>query len=122
MKDWRLIYQCSAPEGLMLTGYADTDWANNLGDCKSTSGYVFKLAGGAISWSSKKQPSVALSSTEAEYIAGAHTAKELMWLRHLFGEVGLPDDDPTVLLMDNQSAITIAKNPQYYDQMKHIDV
>ena len=106
----------------MLTGYADTDWANDLGDCKSTSGYMFKLAGGAISWSSKKQPSVALLSTKAEYIAGAHTAKELMWLQCLFSEVGLPNDDPTVLLMDNQSAIAIAKNPQFHDQTKHIEV
>ena len=89
-KDWCLVYQRGTPEGLTLTGYTDADWANDLGDCKSTSGYVFKLAGGAISWSSKKQPSVALSSTEAEYIAGAHTAKELMWLRRLFGEVVTP--------------------------------
>ena len=95
-KDWRLVYQRGVPEGLTLTGYADADWANDLGDRKSTSGDVFKLAGGAISWSSKKHPSVALSSTEAEYIAGAHAAKELVWLRCLFGEVGLSDDDPTI--------------------------
>ena len=80
MKDWHLIYQCGAPEGLMLTGYTDTNWANDLGDHKSTSSYMFKLAGGAISWSSKKQLSVMLSSTEAKYIARAHTTKELVWL------------------------------------------
>jgi hypothetical protein len=121
-KDWRLVYQRGAPEGLTLTGYADADWANDLGDRKSTSGYVFKLAGGAISWSSKKQPSVALSSTEAEYIAGAHAAKEIVWLQRLFGEVGLPDDGPTTLYMDDQSAIAIAKNPQFHDRTKHIEV
>jgi hypothetical protein len=115
MKDWHLIYQCGAPEGLTLTGYADTDWANDLGDCKSTSGYMFKLAEGVISWSSKKQPSVALSSTEAKYITGAHAAKEVIWLQHLFGEVGLSNDSPTTLYMDNQSAIAIAKNPQFHN-------
>ena len=121
-KDWCLVYQHSAPEGLTLTGYVDTDWANNLGDCKSTSGYMFKLAGGAISWSSKKQPSVMLSSTEAKYIARAHAAKELVWLQHLFSKVGLPNDDLTILFMDNQSAIAIAKNPQFHNWMKHIEV
>ena len=99
----------------MLTRYADADWANDLGDCKSTSGYVFKLARGAISWSSKKQPSIALSSTEAKYIPRAYATKELMWLQHLFSEVGLPDNDPTVLLIDNQSTIMIAKNPQFHN-------
>jgi hypothetical protein len=121
-KDWTLTYQRGAPEGLTLTGYSDADWANDLGDRKSTSGYVFKLAGGAISWSSKKQPSVALSSTEAEYIAGAHAAKELVWLRRLLDEVGMPCDDPTTLRMDNQSAMAIAKNPQFHDRTKHIEV
>ena len=121
-KDWGLVYQHGSPEGLTLTGYVDADWANDLGDRKSTSGYVFKLAGGAISWSSKKQLSVALSSTEAEYIAGAHAAKELVWLRHLLGDIGMPDDNLTILRMDNQSAIAIAKNPQFHDQTKHIEV
>jgi hypothetical protein len=83
---------------------------------------MFKLARGMISWSSKKQPSVALSSTEAKYIARAHTAKEVIWLRHLFSEVGLSDDGPTTLYMDNQSIIAIAKNPQFHDQTKHIKV
>jgi len=121
-KDWGLVYQRGSPEGLMLTSYIDTDWANDLGDRKSTSGYMFKLAGGAISWSSKKQSSVVLSSTEAEYIAGAHTAKELVWLRRLLGDIGMPDDNPTVLRMDNQSAIAIAKNPQFHNRTKHIEV
>jgi hypothetical protein len=106
----------------MLTRYTDADWANDLADRKSTSGYVFKLAGGVISWSSKKQPSIALLSTKAKYIAGAHMAKEVVWLQHLFSKVGLPDNGPTTLYMDNQSAIAIAKNPQFHDWTKHIKV
>jgi hypothetical protein len=121
-KDWHLTYQRGTPGGLTLTGYVDADWANELSDRSSTSGYVYRLAGGAISWSSKKQSSIALSSTEAEYIAGAHAAKEVVWLRRLLNELGLPDDDPTVLQMDSQSAIAIAKNPQFHDRTKHIEV
>ena len=66
---------------MTLMGFVDADWANELSDRSSTSGFIYKLAGAAISWSSKKQLSVALSSTEAEYIAGAHAAKEVIWLR-----------------------------------------
>jgi hypothetical protein len=79
-KDWCLIFQRSTPEKHILSGFVDSNWANELSDRSSTSGYVFKLANGAISWSSKKQSTIALSSAEAEYIAGAHAAKELVWL------------------------------------------
>jgi len=66
--------------------------------------------------------SIALSSTEAEYIAGVHATKEVVWLRQLLAELGLLDDDPTILHIDNQSAMAIAKNPQFYDRTKHIEV
>ena len=93
-----------------------------MNDRKSTSGYVFLLAGGAISWSSKKQSSVVLSSTEAEYIAGAHAAKKLVWLRRLLNELSLRTDAATILLMDNQSAMAIARNLEFHDRTKHIDM
>jgi hypothetical protein len=64
-----------------LKGFVDADWASDVNDRKSTSGFVFVLAGGAISWGLKKQSAVALSSTEAEYIAATHAAKEVVWLR-----------------------------------------
>jgi len=63
-----------------------------------------------------------LSSTEAEYIAGAHTTKEVVWLRRLLAELGLPNNDPTILHMDNQSTMAIAKNPQFHDWTKYIEV
>lgn len=75
---WKLTFQHNNRNSLSVLGYTDMDWANNASDCKLTSRFVFLLAGGAISWSSKKQSSVALSSTEAKYIAGMHTAKELI--------------------------------------------
>ncbi|TFY50533.1 hypothetical protein EVG20_g11464 [Dentipellis fragilis] len=80
------------------------------------------MCGAAVSWSSKKQPSTALSSTEAEYIMGAHAAKEAIWLRGFLAELWQPRSGPTILLMDNQSAMVIAWNPAFHARMKHIDV
>jgi Reverse transcriptase (RNA-dependent DNA polymerase) len=120
--DRGLVFQQGTEKGLTLEGYADVDWANDVNDRWSTSGYVFMLAGAAVSWSSKKQMSVALSSTEAEYIAGAHAAKELIWLRQLLAGLGFATNSPTTLLMDNQSAIAIAKNPTHHERTKHIEV
>ncbi|THH12524.1 hypothetical protein EW146_g7607 [Bondarzewia mesenterica] len=116
--DMKLIYQGKKSKG--LTGYVDADWAGDVNDRRSISGYVFKIAEGAISWSSKKQRSTALSSTEAEYVSGAHAAKELIWLRTLLAELGLPCDKATPLLTDNQSAMAIAQNSVYHALTKHI--
>jgi len=121
-KDHVLTFRWGITGGTTLQGFADTDWASDINDWKSTSGYVFILTGGAISWSSKKQGSIALSSTEAEYIAATHTAKEAIWLRQLLTELLHPLDSPTTLFVDNQSTIAIAKNPKFHDQTKHIDV
>jgi hypothetical protein len=95
-----------------------------MNDRKSTSGFIFMLVGGAISWSSKKQPSVALSSTEAKYITGTHAAKEAIWLQNLVSEIWKDQatDIPITLYIDNQSAIAIAKNPEFYNHTKHIKV
>jgi hypothetical protein len=120
--DHQLVFEQGAPSGSTLIGYADADWASNVNDRKSTSGYTFKLAGATVSWSSKKQTCVALSSTEAEYISRAHAAKEAIWLRQLLSELGIDTSSPTVLHVDNQSAIAIAKNPEFHDRTKHIDV
>ena len=80
------------------------------------------LAGGAISWGSKKQSAVALSSTEAEYIAAAHAAKEVVWLQRLLFELKQRNEGPTILNMDNQSAIAIARNLEFHDRSKHIEI
>ena len=105
-----------------MHGFVDADWASDVNDRKSTSGFVFMLGGAAISWSSKKQTSVALSSTEAEYIAAAHATKEVVWLRRLLTELSLDLSPPTILHVDNQSAIAIARNPEFHDRTKHIEV
>jgi hypothetical protein len=121
-KDHTLTFRQGGSSSLTLQGFANADWASNINDRKSTSGYVFMLAGGAISWSSKKQGCVALSSTEAKYVAAAHAAKEAIWLRRLLTELLQPLSSPMTLFVDNQSTIAIAKNLEFHDQTKHIEV
>jgi hypothetical protein len=106
---------------LELEGYSDADGAMGE-DCKSISGYAFMINGGTVSWSSKKQPLVALSTTEAEYIAATHVAKEALWLRSLVSQVFGDVRDGLPLHVDNQLAIALAKDHQYHARMKHIDI
>jgi len=120
--DYKLVYRRGTPGGDTILRYMDTDWGSDVNDCKSTLGYAFTLSGGVISWSSKKQSAVALSSTKAEYITGAHTAKEAIWLGRLFAGLQQPSSFPIPLLINNQSAIAIAKNPEFHDQTKHINI
>jgi len=118
----QLIYQCGTDAGITLHGFTDADWGSDVNDRRSTSGYVFMLAGGAISWSSKKQSAITLSSTEAEYIAGTHAAKKVIWLRQLLSNLKFLTSSATTLYIDNQSAIAITKNPEFHDRTKHIDI
>eukprot|EP00965_Chrysotila_dentata_P038395 1275760-Pleurochrysis_carterae.AAC.1 len=86
-----------------LHGFSDSDWATR----HSTSGYVFLYGQAAVSWASKKQPTVALSSCEAEIVAASEAAKEAVYLRALFNELSVPSAQPTALYMDNTSAIDL---------------
>lgn len=104
-----------------LTGYCDADWANDALDRRSYTGYIFTLAGGVISWRSKKQPTVALSSTEAEYMAISDAAKEAVYLGMLLEE-SARSNKTVKLYSDNQGAQKIARNPVYHSRTKHIDV
>jgi hypothetical protein len=103
-----------------LVGFTDADFAPPP-TRHSTSGYVFLLNGGAVSWASKRQKSVATSTTEAEYMALALGIKEAIWLRRLLGEIGMPQGGATPVFVDNQSCIKLAKNPENHQLTKHID-
>ena len=94
------------------TGYRDADWEGDVNDRKSTSGYVFKHSGAAISWRSKKQSCVALSTAEAEYIAFASATQESVWLQELLSSMKETIVKPATIFEDNKSAICLAKNPQ----------
>jgi len=120
--DYKLVYCCRVSGDDTILGYVDADWGSDINNRKSTLGYAFTLAGGAISWSSKKQSAITLSSTEAKYITGAHAAKEAIWLGQLFAGLQQPSSFPIPLHIDNQSAIAIVKNPEFHDHTKHIDI
>ncbi len=105
-----------------LIGYSDSDWAGDNVGRKSTSAYVFTLAGAAISWCSKKQTIVALSSTEAEYIAASSASQEALYIRQLLKDLKYEQTDPTPLFIDNQGAITLSNNQMTNKRTKHIDV
>jgi hypothetical protein len=126
-------------------GFTDSDFAGDIDDRKSTSGYVYLLGGGAISWRSRKQPLVAFSTVEAEYIGASDAAKEAIWIRNLFAtlrkvkienrsqtnirqfadESDENQDErttPQMLFVDNQGALQLAKNPKFHERTKHIAV
>lgn len=104
-----------------LIGYSDADWGQSY-DRRSVTGYVFELCGGAISWQSKKQRTVALSTVEAEYMAITHASKEAIWWRSIFNTLGYDMTDPTTLWSDSQGSISLAANPEHHSRTKHIDI
>lgn len=106
---------------LTVCGYADSDWAEDRTDRRSTSGYTYRIGDGAISWKSKKQPTVSLSSTEAEYKALSDSCKEALWLQNLLSELHLRPRSPIPLHVDNEGAEALSRNPEHHTRTKHID-
>ena len=93
----------------VLFGYSDSDWAGDLDTRRSTSGYVFRIGDATINWCSKRQQTVARSSTEAEYVALSSTAQECIWLRRLLNDVGYGSSVPTTIYADNNGAIELSQ-------------
>jgi transposase InsO family protein len=104
-----------------LVGYVDADGASQE-HRRAISGYVFMVDGGAVSWSSKKQELVTLSTTEAEYVAQTHAVKEAIWLRSLITDLFDSVETPTTLFSDSKSAIALANDGHYHARTKHIDI
>ena len=105
-----------------LEGYCDADWAGDVDTRRSTTAYIFMIAGGAVSWASKLQTTVALSSTEAEYMAACAAVQEAVHLRQLLGDVGYEQEGASVIYEDNQGCIWLANNPVVHKRSKHIDI
>lgn len=105
-----------------LVGYCDADWAGSIDDRRSTTGYIFTMQGAAVSWGSKRQRTVALSSTEAELMSIVSAIQESIWLRKLERELVKNSPDSMNLYCDNKSAIQIAQNNSYSSRTKHIDI
>ena len=106
---------------LLVEGFCDADWVGQK-DQHSISGYLFFFGQGVVSWSSKKQHIIVLSSTELEYIAQMHAAKEALWLRSFIDEIQGLHERIITINCDNQGAITLAKDNKFHSQTKHIDL
>lgn len=106
-----------------LKGYVDADWGNCQNDRRSYTGYAFLLSGGPVSWESKKQRTVALSSTEAEFMGMTEIAKETIYLRKFMSELGFADAcDEVQIFTDSMSGLKLAENPTFHNRSKHIDI
>lgn len=105
-----------------ITAYSDADFAGDKVSRKSTSGFVLKLGEAPIAWGSQKQKTVALSTTESEYIATCETTKELIWISRFMKSLIGNFNKSSVMYVDNQSAIKLVKNPEYHIRTKHIDI
>ena len=117
-----IVYKVE-PSATDLKGFCDADYAGDLDTRRSTTGYAFILNGGAVSWSSRLQPTVAVSTTEAEYMAAAHAVKEALWLKKLMGDLCISScAEPVMIYCDNQAAISLLKHPISSQRSKHIDV
>ena len=118
--DYALFYEANTE--VQLYGYTDADWAGSASDRRSTSGFMFSLGSATVTWSSKKQPTVALSTTEAEYRGAAVAACEVAWLEMLLIDLGIQVQVPVVIYCDNLSSIQLARNPLFHARTKHIEV
>jgi hypothetical protein len=104
-----------------LSSHTDSDFASNLDDRKSTSGHVFHLGTNLISWASKKQPIVSISSAEAEYVVATSASGQAMWLRRILKDMSHTEKDQTPIFCDNTSTIALSKNHVFHKKRKHID-
>ena len=112
---------CFSDDKPTVVGYSDLDMAGDIDSKKSTSSYMIKFEGGAVTWQSRLQRCVALSTTEAEFISITEACKELLWVKKFLQELGVVQDK-YLLFMDSQSAIYLGKNSIFHSKSKHIDM
>lgn len=125
--DYRIVYKAEHANagtggGLKPYGYCDADYGGCMQSRRSTSGYVFLQAGGATSWSAKRQASVSLSSMEAEYQALARAAQQAKWMDSFMSETKFPQPSPTIIRGDNLGSIALTENTKQHALAKHIDI
>ena len=120
--DFGLEFKAQDNMKINLHGYADADWAGDVSTRKSTTGYLFQIGNGTVSWKTRRQSIVALSSTEAEYVSLSYAAQETIWMRNLLESIGFQQLDPTMISEDNQGAIALVGNPGNHPWTKHISI
>jgi hypothetical protein len=118
--DYGLTY--SRDTDLTPLAYVDADYGGCRDTRRSTSGYVFMMAGGPVTWSSKRQATVALSTVEAEYVAMSRCAQQMVWMQTWLGEVEIGYDIPGIIRGDSRGAIALAKTTKDHGKVKHIDI
>ncbi|TLX69409.1 Ty1/Copia family ribonuclease HI [Labilibacter sediminis] len=119
-KDMFLLY--GGKEELKVEGYCDASFQTDRDDCCSQTGWVFMLNGGAVSWKSSKQKTVADSTCESEYIAASKAAKEATWMQNFIGDLGVVPNikDPVEIFCDNEGAVALTKEPHIHEKSRHI--
>jgi histone deacetylase 1/2 len=118
--DMGLRIRKSSSTGISI--YTDADWAGCIDDRRSTSGYAIFVGPNLVSWSSKKQPTVSRSSTEAEYKALANGAAEAIWVESLLKELGVSQQHTAIIWCDNLGATYLTANPVFHARTKHIEI
>ena len=118
---YTLTYEGSQNTGFLA--YSDSDWGTDPNNRKSHTGYLIKLANAPVSWVSHQQKTVALSSTEAEYMALSFAVKQGLWMRYFLNDVGVDTSgEATTLRVDNKGAIDLSKEPRFHSRTKHIPI
>lgn len=116
------VLRLESCKDIILQAYSDLDWANDVDDRRSTTGYCVYLGSNPISWCTKKQSTVSRSSTEAEYRAIANATVEITWTDALLGELGLELKQKSTIWVDNLSAISLSMNPVQHSRTKHHEI
>jgi hypothetical protein len=117
-----IITYTQRKQGLLLDGFADSDFADSYGNAKSQSGYIWRINKAPICWSSQQQGPVAQSTGEAEYYAANLATREGVWLRCILSQLGYPQTLPSIIYEDNTSCIAMSKNPIHHKRTKHINI
>jgi hypothetical protein len=120
--DYRLTYAPNSSSSQLFTTYSNADHGGNPDSGCSTSAYVVKMGTGTVSWMSCLQSIVVLSTTEAKFISAVSAGQEIVWMRSFLGELGHSSGAPSLLLVDNQAAIQVARNPEHRGCMKYLNL
>jgi hypothetical protein len=120
-RDFKLTYGPERATEDPFVTYSDADLGGNVDNSRSTAGFVISVGGGAVLWSSRLQRHTSLSSTESEYTTASATGCEIIWMREFLDEIGYDISAPSILFVDNNSAVQVAKNPEHQSTMKHVN-